>query len=72
MISLNDTIVAGIAASWMALVIHEVSHALAAWLVGVRIWGIRLGVRPVIRSDGAHLLLHVRAARSKLNPALSA
>jgi membrane-associated protease RseP (regulator of RpoE activity) len=48
MVPLNDAVVAGIAASWMALVIHEASHALAAWLVGVRVWGIRLGVGPVI------------------------
>jgi regulator of sigma E protease len=38
----------GLAGSWMALLFHELGHALAALLVGVRIWGIRLGVGPTI------------------------
>lgn len=36
----------GFIASWIALLFHEVGHALAAWSVGVRIWGIRLGMGP--------------------------
>ena len=35
-------------ASWVALLVHELGHALAAWLVGVRIWGIRLGMGPTL------------------------
>ncbi len=38
----------GLAASWIALLFHEMGHALAARLVGVRIWGIRLGMGPTI------------------------
>jgi membrane-associated protease RseP (regulator of RpoE activity) len=34
--------------SWIALLVHELGHALAALLVGVRIWGIRLGVGPTV------------------------
>jgi hypothetical protein len=34
------------AGSWIALLFHELGHALAAMLVGVRIWGIRLGIGP--------------------------
>src|SRR5215207_8031562 len=34
------------AGSWIALLFHELGHALAALLVGVRIWGIRLGIGP--------------------------
>jgi membrane-associated protease RseP (regulator of RpoE activity) len=37
-----------IAASWIALIFHELGHALAAWLVGVRVWGIRLGLGPLV------------------------
>ena len=35
-------------ASWIALYAHEIGHAAAARALGVRIWGIRLGVGPVI------------------------
>jgi membrane-associated protease RseP (regulator of RpoE activity) len=35
-------------ASWVALCIHELSHAGAARLLGVRIWGVRLGVGPAL------------------------
>ncbi|HYC32433.1 MAG TPA: site-2 protease family protein, partial [Gemmatimonadales bacterium] len=38
----------GFVASWVALLFHELGHALAARLVGVRIWGIRLGMGPTI------------------------
>jgi membrane-associated protease RseP (regulator of RpoE activity) len=33
-------------ASWIALYAHEIGHATAARLLGIRIWGIRLGVGP--------------------------
>jgi membrane-associated protease RseP (regulator of RpoE activity) len=39
----------GVAASWIALLFHELGHAGAAWLLGVRIWGIRLGSGPTVR-----------------------
>ena len=37
-----------LAGSWIALLFHELGHILAALLVGVRIWGIRLGIGPTI------------------------
>ena len=40
----------GFAASWIALMLHELGHAAAAWVVGVRIWGIRLGMGPTLWS----------------------
>ena len=40
----------GFVASWIALLFHELGHALAASVVGVRIWGIRLGMGPAIWS----------------------
>ena len=45
---LVEPVLVGLAASWIALLFHELGHALAALLVGVRIWGIRLGVGPTI------------------------
>lgn len=36
------------AASWIALYAHEVGHATAARVLGVRIWGIRLGLGPAL------------------------
>src|SRR5215203_1122459 len=48
MTALSEAVVVGAAASWIALLFHELGHALAAWLVGVRIWGIRLGIGPMI------------------------
>jgi membrane-associated protease RseP (regulator of RpoE activity) len=39
---------AGFVASWIALLFHEAGHAVAAWLVGVRIWGARLGMGPTL------------------------
>ena len=45
---LTESVLIGLAGSWVALLIHELGHALAAVLVGVRIWGIRLGVGPTI------------------------
>jgi hypothetical protein len=35
-------------ASWTALYAHEIGHATAARVLGVRIWGIRLGVGPAL------------------------
>jgi hypothetical protein len=37
-----------LAASWIALLFHELGHATAALVLGVRIWGIRLGAGPPI------------------------
>jgi membrane-associated protease RseP (regulator of RpoE activity) len=34
--------------SWIALVVHELGHALAAWIVGVRMWGITVGIGPTV------------------------
>ena len=46
--NLTHALVIGLAATWIALLFHELGHALAAVLVGVRIWGIRLGIGPTI------------------------
>ncbi len=43
-----QALLAGFVASWVALLFHEAGHGLAAWLVGVRIWGVRLGMGPTI------------------------
>ncbi|HUF36752.1 MAG TPA: site-2 protease family protein [Gemmatimonadales bacterium] len=43
-----QTVLVGLVASWIALVLHELGHAVAAWLVGVRIWGIQLGMGPTL------------------------
>src|SRR6478672_10586215 len=45
---LAQAVLMGTAASWIALIFHELGHAVAAWLVGVRMWGIRLGTGPTI------------------------
>jgi hypothetical protein len=45
---LSQAVAIGLAATWIALLFHELGHALAAVLVGVRIWGIRLGIGPTI------------------------
>ena len=47
-VDLASTLIIGLAGSWLALLFHELGHALAAMLVGVRIWGIRLGMGPTI------------------------
>ena len=44
----TQALLAGFVASWVALLFHEAGHALAAWLVGVRIWGVRLGMGPTL------------------------
>lgn len=43
---LAQPVIIALVGSWIALLLHELGHAVAAWLVGVRIWGIRLGVGP--------------------------
>jgi hypothetical protein len=35
-------------ASWIALYAHEIGHATAARVLGVRIWGVRLGIGPAL------------------------
>jgi hypothetical protein len=46
--SLVEPALVGVAGSWIALLLHELGHAVAALLPGVRIWGIRLGVGPTL------------------------
>jgi membrane-associated protease RseP (regulator of RpoE activity) len=48
MLSFALTSLAVLVACWVALLFHELGHAAAAELVGVRIWGIRLGAGPTI------------------------
>lgn len=43
-----NAFLAALAGSWIALLFHELGHACAALLVGVRIWGVRLGVGPTL------------------------
>jgi peptidase M50-like protein len=45
---LSHALAIALAATWIALLFHELGHALAAVLVGVRIWGIRLGIGPTV------------------------
>jgi membrane-associated protease RseP (regulator of RpoE activity) len=47
-VELVQAVVVGMAASWIALLFHELGHVFAAWLVNVRIWGIRLGMGPTV------------------------
>jgi len=44
----SQPILVALAGSWIALLFHELGHAAAALLVGVRMWGIRLGVGPTV------------------------
>ena len=47
-------------ATWVALIVHELGHALSARLLGIRIWGIALGRGPTIWHgviNGVHLRL---------------
>src|SRR5690349_7953863 len=37
-----------LAAAWLALLVHELGHALVARLLGIRIWSISLGRGPVL------------------------
>ncbi len=60
MLSIVSTTLAALVASWIALLFHELGHAAAAEAVGVRIWGMRLGVGPTIwrgRYNGCHLYI---------------
>jgi hypothetical protein len=57
---LAELVLVGLAGSWIALLLHELGHALAALVVGVRIWGIRLGVGPTIwRGRLGHCRIHL-------------
>jgi membrane-associated protease RseP (regulator of RpoE activity) len=49
-------------AAWIALALHELAHAAAARLLGVRVWAISLGRGPVLWEGmvgGCHLRLAV-------------
>jgi regulator of sigma E protease len=46
--SIAESILVALAGAWTALLFHELGHTAAARLVGVRIWGIRLGMGPII------------------------
>jgi len=35
-------------AAWIALIVHEMAHAVTARLLGIRVWGITLGRGPVL------------------------
>jgi membrane-associated protease RseP (regulator of RpoE activity) len=57
---LARALVLALAASWLAILFHEFGHAAAARLVGVRIWGFRLGCGPVIwRGELAGCQVHI-------------
>jgi membrane-associated protease RseP (regulator of RpoE activity) len=45
---LTEAALVALLGSWIGLLFHELGHASAAILLGVRIWGIRLGVGPTI------------------------
>jgi membrane-associated protease RseP (regulator of RpoE activity) len=40
--------IAAFVACWIALLFHELGHAAAAQAVGVRLWGVRLGMGPTL------------------------
>jgi membrane-associated protease RseP (regulator of RpoE activity) len=48
-------------AAWIALLVHELGHAIGASATGVRLWGIRLGTGPVVY-DGPLGSIHLRLA----------
>lgn len=48
MLSLASSTLAAFVACWIALLFHELGHSAAAQAVGVRIWGMRLGMGPTI------------------------
>ncbi|HEY8257608.1 MAG TPA: site-2 protease family protein [Gemmatimonadales bacterium] len=48
MLSIVMTSLAAWIACWIALLFHELGHAAAAEAVGVRIWGLQLGIGPTI------------------------
>jgi membrane-associated protease RseP (regulator of RpoE activity) len=47
-VSIVSPILALLMASWIALLFHELGHTAAAEAVGVRLWGVRLGIGPPI------------------------
>ena len=51
----------GFGAAWVALLVHELGHAIGASATGVRLWGIRLGTGPVVY-EGPLGSLHLRLA----------
>jgi membrane-associated protease RseP (regulator of RpoE activity) len=51
----------GFGAAWVALLVHELGHAIGASATGVRLWGIRLGTGPVVY-EGPIGSLHLRLA----------
>src|SRR4051812_31249443 len=46
--SFAQTLALAWAASWVALLVHELSHATAARALGVRLWGVQLGIGPTL------------------------
>lgn len=48
MLSIASSTLAAFAACWIGLLFHELGHAAAAEAVGVRIWGLRLGIGPTV------------------------
>lgn len=62
MIAHASTALAALVACWIALLFHEFGHAAAAQVVGVRVWGMRLGLGPTIwRGTIRGRLLHISA-----------
>ena len=53
-------------AAWVALALHELAHAAAARLLGVRVWGISLGRGPVLW-EGMVGSCHLRLAMLPLH-----
>jgi hypothetical protein len=52
LLAVGEALLLFYAASWIALYLHELGHAAAARVLGVRVWGIRLGLGPSL-FDGA-------------------
>ena len=55
-------LVFGLTACWVALLVHEAGHLLAALVLGVRVWGVRAGCGPklwigTVRGIRVHLAL---------------
>lgn len=51
MLLIASSALAAFVACWIALLFHELGHSAAAEAVGVRIWGMRLGVGPTLWSS---------------------
>jgi hypothetical protein len=47
-VNLAELLLVALAGTWIALLLHELGHTAAASLLGVRVWGIRLGLGPTI------------------------